>query len=141
MRKRFWVLGLALLVSLGLAALVIPVRRGAAPVRIAPPSIEPLADRRDLVGDWDRVEFPEAVRAGNWRKFSPTGEMRVRYGDAVYWGTYKFIDADTVETRDGHDGKLNRWTVGSAGGKLVLIHQSYGWVEQYVKVPTGSLQP
>src|SRR5437867_2560178 len=117
MHKRPWIIAVALLGSLGFAAFAVFLRRDHSPVQAAPPTIEPLADRQDLVGEWNRVEFPEAVVPVNWRKFSATGEMEVCYGDVIHWGTYSFI-GDTVETRDGNDGAVNRWTVGRADHKL-----------------------
>jgi len=105
-----------------------------------PPQIERLANPKDIVGEWDRVEFPDAVIPVNWRRFSAEGEFQVCYGDMVFWGKFNFIDASTLETRDGNDGNVNRWKIGRADGKLVLIHQEYGWVEQYVGVPPGTLR-
>jgi hypothetical protein len=98
-----------------------------------------LADRVELVGEWSRVEPPEAGMVGHWRTFSADGQFRACYGCETYWGTYTFIDCQTVETRDGHDGRLHRWRVGRAAGRLVMVHETYGWVEQYVGVPSGKL--
>ena len=146
MRKRLWIIGSLLFVSLALATSAFWLLRDGTPalrrrVQIVPPEIEPLRDQQDLVGEWNRVEFPDAVIPVNWRKFSATGDFRVCYGDVIHWGTYRFVDDKTVETVQGHSGEVNRWTVGRSDGKLVLIHPKNGWVEQYVSVPVGTLQP
>src|SRR5262249_39687460 len=104
-----------------------------------PPQLEPVANAMDLVGEWDRVEFADAVIPANWRKFSAQGKFLTRYGDVVHWGTFNLIDATTLETREGDDGEASRWKIGRADGKLILIHQKHGWVEHYVSVPPGTL--
>jgi hypothetical protein len=146
MRKRLWIIGIVLLAALGLAALVLHARRAAelTPAltgRNVPSVTIPLANRLDLIGEWRRVEAPEAGMADHWRKFSEAGKFEVCYGCVIHWGTYRFVDDTTLETREGHNGELNQWTVGKAQGKLVLVHQKTGWVEQFVRVPTGSLRP
>jgi hypothetical protein len=108
---------------------------------LPPPEIQPLAEQNDLIGEWNRVEFPEAVFPGNWRKFLATGQFQARYGDVIHWGTYRFTEGGDLETIEGHNGEVNRWTVGRANGKLVLIHPLNGWVEQYVRAGSGMLEP
>jgi hypothetical protein len=146
MSRRRWTNSLVLLAALGLTASAIYIWRGFVPARTGPardltPTIEPLANPEELVGEWGRVEFPEAVIPVNWRTFSATGEFRVCYGDEIHWETYRLVDGATLETREGHNGEVNRWTVGRAEGKLVMIHQVNGWVEKYVSLPPGTVQP
>jgi hypothetical protein len=146
MRRRVWIIGGLLLAGFGLATGAYFSLRDSMTAtrqqsRLAPPNIKPLADQLDLIGEWNRVEFSEAVIPVNWRTFSATGKFQVCYGDVIKWGTFRFVDGSTLETIEGHDGELNRWIVGRADGKLVLVHSKNGWVEQYVSVPVGTLQP
>jgi len=145
MRTRLWIMGLALLALLGVGGVAAHFWFGDASLSVRPPPVppvtKPLADRSELVGEWLRVEAPEPGMVGHWRTFTAKGEFRACYGCAIYWGTYRFVDDRTIETRDGHDGALNRWTVGRADGKVVLVHQEYGWVEQYVSAPPGVVKP
>jgi hypothetical protein len=141
MRRRRWMLVGLVLASLSLAVLAVrywPV--GPRSVSATPPAIQPLAQQGDIVGEWDRVEFPDAVIPVNWRKFSETGGFQVLYGDVMHSGTYRFVDPNTIETEEGNNG-VHRWTVGWADEKLVLISQKHGWVEQYIRVPVGSFPP
>jgi hypothetical protein len=146
MRKRGWIIVAALVACLLVAALAaihgLPDSLWTASAGLSPsvPETRPLTGPEELVGEWDRVEFPDAVIPVNWRTFSSGGTFEVRHGDLIYSGTYRLIDPTTLETNDGHDGKVNRWTVGRAGEKLVLTHQEYGRVEKYVKVAPGQLE-
>jgi hypothetical protein len=147
MRKRRWIVVAALVACLFVAAFAVimhglpdslwPASAGRSP---SAPETRPLTGPEELIGEWDRVEFPDAVIPVNWRTFSWGGKFEARYGDLIHVGTYRLIDPTTLETNDGEDGKANRWTVGRAGEKLVLTHQEYGWVEKYVKVAPGQLE-
>lgn len=144
MRKKAWLVGLILVSALTLVALVLYSRPRAKGGRSegVPEGLVPPADSKALVGEWDRVDFPEAVIPVNWRKFSESGETSVRYGDVIIAGTYRFIDPETLEIQDRHDGKTHRWTVGIApDSRLVMVHRAYGWIEKYQKVPPGTLEP
>jgi hypothetical protein len=105
-----------------------------------PPVTTMLANRNDIIGEWRRVEAPEAGMDGHWRIFTSNGEFRVCYGCYIVWGTYTFENDRTLVTRDGHDGRLSRWQIGRADGKLVLVHLHYGWVEEFVSVLPGTLE-
>jgi hypothetical protein len=146
MRKRRWIIVVALVACLLVAALAaihgLPDSLWPASADRSPsaPETRPLTGPEELIGEWDRVEFPDAIIPVNWRTFSSGGKFEVRYGDLIHVGKYRLIDPKTLETNDGHDGKVNRWTVGRAGEKLVLTHREYGWVEKYVKVAPGQLE-
>src|SRR6516164_5085360 len=106
MRKRIRIIGGGLVVAVGAAMIaflswrnynVAAHRQKPSP----PPDVQALAGQQDLIGEWNRVEFPDAVVPVNWRKFSATGEFEVCYGDVIHWGTYRFIDGSNLETIDG----------------------------------------
>jgi hypothetical protein len=139
MRRRVEIMTLALFALLTLCGLVayfwfddryVPVRSSC-----APPVTKPLSNNSELVGTWLRVDPPKPEMVGHWRAFTADGEFRACYGCVVSWGTYRFVDNSTLETRDGHDGTLHQWTVGHAGDRIVLVHRKYGWVEQYFSAP------
>lgn len=127
-------LGGLLIVALSLVFL----GREEPPLPSAAPKLQPLTDAGDLIGEWNRVDFPEAVVPINWRKFTATGQYQVRYGDIVENGSYTFIDANTIQT--GLRFGAPQWTVGWEGEKLVLTNQATRAVEKYVRVPPGTLQ-
>jgi hypothetical protein len=102
------------------------------------PPLELLHNPKEVVGEWNRIEFPDAVIPVNWRWFANNGEYRVRYGDVIVWGMYTFIDEKTIETIEGHDGRTHRWAVGLLDGKLVMAHHKHDWVEKYERVPDGT---
>lgn len=137
--------GVAVLIALVLATAAASFWRHVAPsVRPPrqPPPTKPIADRSILNGEWKRVEFPDAVFPDNYRSFTQAGGFRVLYGDVVYIGAYRFLNDTTMETVNRYNGETDTWTIGvTDDDKLVMVHHRHGWVELYVKVPVGTLQP
>jgi hypothetical protein len=146
MRKTLWPIAIGV-VLLFLAATVFVVvfrtHRPSLKYNPIPPPIEELVQVREkgtLVGEWDRIEFPEAVIPVNWRKFHANGDMTVRYGDLIINGTYRFLDEQTIETTYGHDGKVQKWTFAFTKGKLIMVNYENRWIEKYKSVPPGTIR-
>ena len=100
----------------------------------------PIGDE-GVVGEWNRVDFPEAVIPIIWRRFSQPGKMVVCYGDVVIFGTYKVSNEQELEIRHDHDGELSRWQFSFEDDKLVMTNLATGWVEKYRRVKPGTIDP
>lgn len=96
-----------------------------------------------IVGHWNRVPLDSRDNVDGFREIAATGEMATRYGDVIHKGDYK-VEGTTIETTYRYfqqKSEKNRWTFGFMDGRLIMIHQKYGWVEVYERVPVSDLHP
>jgi hypothetical protein len=157
MRKKHWVIlaGIGLISAVAIAAMWLacwPIEPSIdvpkhSPAKHVEPKIDVtlLTHEKSIVGNWRRVDLDEhGYRSHGWRQIHELGKMWTLYGDIIFDGSYKLIDKKTIET-SYHFWKMkdevNQWTFGFLDGRLIMIHNNYGWVEKYEQVPAGVLYP
>ena len=77
-------------------------------------------------------------------EINAAGKMAALYGDVIYQGSFKVIDKQTIETAYhcyGKDDEINRWSFGFLDGKLIMIHNEYGWVDVTNRCRLVTLSP
>lgn len=152
-------IGLGVIISVAVAATAVLfwLRDSHGPEHLDPPlapkkRVRPNVDlallthEKSIIGSWKRVALPEdeGNEVFGWRQINAAGKMATLYGDVIYQGSFKVIDKQTIETAYhcyGKDDEINRWSFGFLDGKLIMIHNEYGWVEAYESVPAGTLYP
>jgi hypothetical protein len=97
----------------------------------------------NIVGHWKSVSLKSDEYIDGTRVMAVSGEIATRYGDVIHRGTYKVIDESTIDTTYVYHGerpRTIRWTFGFMDRKLIMIHQTRGWVEAYERATVDELE-
>ena len=145
MKRLILALSCMLAATLICGAIIIGVayQQGANPIPAEPVfDVSKLTYEDNIVGYWNRVSLGKEDHGDGFREIAASGHMANRYGDEILHGTYRLLDKCTLETSYEHEKpKSHRWLFGFWDGKLIMIHQTHGWVEAYERVPVSEVHP